>query len=109
MNNATDDNVVPLRKASATLIHPRYLMDEVYAYGAIGLSPTDRTARIVAAMLHTFGMFEIDEVGQDGSMKRVQRGRARISTDATWRVSKPDLDGDGIHGDAVGLLMPANA
>ena len=104
------DNVVPFRRIAASGRPPagygdyqgqaqrrseqRALMDAVYATGSLAVAAGDRDAKLTASRLQVYGFLTIEEVGVDGTMRRLRPSEAiRARSDRPWRLSKPAYGG----------------
>jgi hypothetical protein len=68
----------------------RFLMDAVYAAGALPIEAEDRASKIAATRLTIFGFVVIDEVQADGTLRRLRPSEAfQTCTARPWRISKP--------------------
>ena len=95
------DNVVPFRRPAGLpqaggfpprgreRSDQRSLMDLVYATGAFLLAADDRDTKLVASRLQVYGFLVIEEVGEDGSLRRLRPSEAiRAKNERPWRLSK---------------------
>ncbi|KQP31685.1 hypothetical protein ASF49_09590 [Methylobacterium sp. Leaf104] len=103
---ATMDNVVPFRRTlrpqpsaaapsvprgglAARRSEQRALMDSVYATGSLAVAAGDRETKLIAARLQVYGFVLIEEIGADGTPRRLRPSEAiRARTDSPWRLSK---------------------
>lgn len=101
------DNVVPFRRIPAgdrpmaahmaghdgrsrRRSEQRALMDTVYASGALSVAAGDRDTKLTASRLLVYGFLTIEEVGEDGSFRRLRPSEAiRAGGERPWRLSKP--------------------
>jgi hypothetical protein len=68
----------------------RSLMDAVYAAGSLPIAAGDRPTKAMATRLTIFGFVVIDEIGADGTARRLRPSEAiNAATVYPWRVSKP--------------------
>ena len=68
----------------------RSLMDAVYATGSLIVAAEDRTLKLTASRLQVYGFLAIEEVGEDGAMRRLRPSEAiRARGERPWRLSKP--------------------
>ncbi|MFE1602012.1 hypothetical protein [Methylobacterium sp. ID0610] len=101
-------NVVPFRrsKLQAGGYHPedlaapspalarsrrdqRSLMDTVYEAGHLPVAAGDRDTKLVAARLQVYGFLVIEEVEEDGRLRRLRPSEAvRAEGDRPWRLSR---------------------
>ena len=98
--------IVPFRRkaAYATPLDSRGLMEAVYTAGSLPVSAEDRTTKVMASRLQILGFFVVEEIGVDGSPRRLSATEARMaSLDRPWRVSKPGWGGAHGRPDALGL------
>ena len=121
---ATTDNVVPFRRTArlqqsatphsaprgvaARRSEQRALMDAVYATGSLAVAAGDRETKLIAARLQVYGFFLIEEIGADGSIRRLRPSEAiRARVDCPWRLSKasygagPSLAGKSLAGPSL--------
>lgn len=67
----------------------RSLMDAVYATGTLCVAAGDRDSKLVASRLQVYGFLAIDEVGADGSLRRLRPSEAiRARAERPWRLSR---------------------
>lgn len=67
----------------------RRFLDSVYAAGSLPVAAGDRAAKLMASRLQVYGFVTIEEVGPDGSLRRLKASQAiRAPLDRPWRVSK---------------------
>jgi hypothetical protein len=101
-------NVVPFRRRKAVMngYHPddlaapspalararrdqRSLMDTVYEAGHLPVAATDRDTKLVAARLQVYGFLVIEEVEEDGRLRRLRPSEAvRAECERPWRLSR---------------------
>jgi hypothetical protein len=99
-------NVVPFRRiapASAAgerdarnrrRSEQRALMDAVYATGSMIVAAGDREMKLTASRLQVYGFLTIEEVTEDGGMRRLRPSEAiRARSERPWRLSKPAFGG----------------
>ena len=102
-------NVVAFRQArpkSYSRRDQKNLMEAVYSAGSLPVLADDRGAKAMAARLQLFGFVVIDEIGADGSTRRLRSSEAvAASTARPWRISKPSAGRKGIGvADAVATV-----
>ncbi|ACA20150.1 conserved hypothetical protein [Methylobacterium sp. 4-46] len=102
-------NVVPFRRAkgpAGRACHPedlaapspalararrdqRSLMDTVYEAGHLPVAASDRETKLVAARLQVYGFLVIEEVEEDGRLRRLRPSEAvRAGGERPWRLSR---------------------
>ena len=113
------DNVVPFRRP-AGLPQPgrsglsgmpasgraradqRNLMDIVYGSGSFVLAAEDRETKLVASRLQVYGFLVIEEIGEDGDLRRLRPSEAiRARAERPWRLSKAS------YGAGLAVTIPA--
>ncbi len=68
----------------------RSLLDAVYATGSMVVAAEDRGLKLTASRLQVYGFLAIEEVGEDGRMRRLRPSEAiRARAERPWRLSKP--------------------
>lgn len=68
----------------------RSLLDAVYATGSMILAAEDRATKLTASRLQVYGFLAIEEVKEDGTMRRLRPSEAiRARGERPWRLSKP--------------------
>jgi hypothetical protein len=68
----------------------RSLMDAVYATGSMIVAAEDRTTKLTASRLQVYGFLAVEEVNEDGTMRRLRPSEAiRARSERPWRLSKP--------------------
>ena len=68
----------------------RSLLDAVYATGSMVLAAEDRATKLTASRLQVYGFLAIEEVREDGTMRRLRPSEAiRARGERPWRLSKP--------------------
>lgn len=78
---------------------PKSLLEHVYAEGSLLVRADDRPARMVAAMLGRLGFLVLDEIGPEGSVRRLAPREMSLAAGTNpWRASKADLQGLGEAG-----------
>ncbi len=95
-------NVVPFRRAVPVPAsgereahhrrrgEQRSLLDAVYATGSMIVAAEDRAMKLTASRLQVYGFLAIEEVGEDGLMRRLRPSEAiRARSERPWRLSKP--------------------
>ncbi|MEL6059681.1 MULTISPECIES: hypothetical protein [unclassified Methylobacterium] len=95
-------NVVPFRRPLPTQApgerdardrrrsEQRSLLDAVYATGSMILAAEDRATKLTASRLQVYGFLAIEEVREDGTMRRLRPSEAiRARGERPWRLSKP--------------------
>lgn len=100
------DNVIPFRRPGGQartgrpVVGPgagqarvraeqRGLMDLVYATGTFILGADDSDTKLVASRLQVYGFLVIEEIGEDGSLRRLRPSEAiRARPERPWRLSK---------------------
>ena len=102
------DNVIPFRRPSVPgqgALHggfgpvpaprsraradQRSLMDAVYATGSLRVPAGDRETKLIASRLQVYGFLTIEEMGEDGSLRRLRPSEAiRARSERPWRLSK---------------------
>ncbi len=102
MGSVAVSNVVPFRRFAA--VPPmgerevrdrrrgeqRSLMDAVYATGSMIVAAEERAIKLTASRLQVYGFLAIEEVEEDGSMRRLRPSEAiRARSERPWRLSKP--------------------
>lgn len=101
---ASADNVVPFRRPARfnqggdfgqyqaqgrERANQRSLMDLVYATGVFLLAADDRDTKLIASRLQVYGFLTIEEVGTDGTLRRLRPSEAiRARPDRPWRLTK---------------------
>ena len=101
---ASADNVVPFRRPAGLAqgrsgfecqvrnrarADQRNLMDLVYATGTFILAADDRETKLIASRLQVYGFLTIEEVGTDGTLRRLRPSEAiRARSERPWRLSK---------------------
>lgn len=67
----------------------RSLMDAVYATGSLRVPAGDRETKLIASRLQVYGFLTIEEMGEDGSLRRLRPSEAiRARAERPWRLSK---------------------
>jgi hypothetical protein len=67
-------------------------MEAVYAAGSLPVAPQDRMTKVTAAGLQLFGFVVVEEVQEDGSLRRMKASETiQAATARPWRVSKSTL------------------
>ena len=75
----------------------KHLMEAVYSAGSLPVVADDRETKGMAARLQLFGFVVIDEIGVDGTARRLRSSEAvAASLTRPWRVSKPSVGGKGV-------------
>ena len=105
--SVASENVVPFRRIAAAgrpapfqggmregqaqrRSEQRALMDAVYAAGSLALAAGDRETKLVASRLQVYGFLCIEEVHEDGTMRRLRPSEAiRARSERPWRLSRP--------------------
>ncbi|MDQ4136872.1 MAG: hypothetical protein M3158_11860 [Pseudomonadota bacterium] len=91
--NGQASNVVAFRHArpqSYSRRDQKTLMEAVYSAGSLPVLADDRATKAMAARLQLFGFVIIEEIGADGSARRLRSSEAIDASPARpWRVSKP--------------------
>ena len=104
-SGAASDNVIPFRRPAgfrsqggtgrimsargSDRADQRSLMDAVYATGALVVAAGDRETKLVASRLQVYGFLAIEEVGEDGSLRRLRPSEAiRARPERPWRLAK---------------------
>ncbi|GJE14663.1 MULTISPECIES: hypothetical protein [Methylobacterium] len=95
-------NVVPFRRAvpaqapgerearNRRRSEQRSLLDALYATGSMVVAAEDRGMKLTASRLQVYGFLAIEEVGEDGLMRRLRPSEAiRARAERPWRLSKP--------------------
>lgn len=95
-------NVVPFRRPvpaqapgerearSRRRSEQRALLDAVYATGSMVVAAEDRGLKLTASRLQVYGFLAIEEVGEDGLVRRLRPSEAiRARSERPWRLSKP--------------------
>ncbi|MGH1575451.1 hypothetical protein ACRAWG_38550 [Methylobacterium sp. P31] len=95
-------NVVPFRRAIPVAApgerearnrrrsEQRSLLDAIYATGSMIVAAEDRATKLTASRLQVYGFLAIDEVNEDGTMRRLRPSEAiRARSERPWRLSKP--------------------
>ncbi len=111
------DNVVPFRRpggASGSVGYPglpaqrreradqRSLMDLVYATGTFLLAADDRATKLIASRLQVYGFLAIEEVGEDGALRRLRPSEAiRARCERPWRLTKAS------YASGLGVTIPS--
>ena len=114
---ASADNVVPFRRPvglphgrggfelqvrNRARTDQRNLMDLVYATGTFILAADDRDTKLIASRLQVYGFLTIEEVGSDGTLRRLRPSEAiRTRTDRPWRLSKAS------YGASLAVTIPS--
>ncbi len=100
-------NVVPFRSRAAAGPgrHPKGILEAVYAAGSLTLRGDDLAVKTAAVMLQGLGLFLIDEVLADGTLRPLRRGEGRRAMDRPWRLSKPPFSGKAGLPDADGAFL----
>src|SRR5919206_3047067 len=92
-------NVVAFRRArpqSYSRYDQKRLMEAVYSAGSLPVVADDRDTKAMAARLQLFGFVVIDEIGADGTARRLRSSEAtEASLARPWRVSKPSVGRKG--------------
>ena len=66
------------------------LLDAVYLAGSLPIPADDRATKQMAARLQIYGFVTLEEVGADGTARRLRPSEAvEASAARPWRVSKP--------------------
>lgn len=104
MGSVAVGNVVPFRRFAAPPPtsdreardrrrgEQRSLMDAVYATGSMIVAAEERAIKLTASRLQVYGFLTIDEVGENGAMRRLRPSEAiRARAERPWRLSKPAL------------------
>ena len=106
-------NVVAFRQSrpqSHSRRDQKHLMEAVYSAGSLPVVADDREAKAMAARLQLFGFVVIDEIGPDGTARRLRSSEAvDASLARPWRVSKPSVGRKGIGVADVGGYLTAGA
>ena len=64
----------------------RSLLDAVYATGSMVVAAEDRGLKLTASRLQVYGFLAIEEVGEDGRMRRLRPSEAiRARSERPWR------------------------
>ncbi|GEP06931.1 hypothetical protein [Methylobacterium oxalidis] len=80
----------------------RALMDAVYATGSLAVAAGDRETKLTASRLQVYGFLTIEEVGEDGSTRRLRPSEAiRARPERPWRLSK------AAYGGGLSVTIPA--
>ena len=67
----------------------RSLLDAVYATGSMIVAAEDRGLKLTASRLQVYGFLAIEEVGEDGRMRRLRPSEAiRARSERPWRLSR---------------------
>ena len=116
---AAADNVIPFRRPAGlpsgspgatgsgrsrgqARAEQRNLMDLVYATGTFILAADDRETKLVASRLQVYGFLVIEEIGEDGTLRRLRPSEAiRARLDRPWRLSKAS------YGASLAVTIPA--
>ncbi len=117
---AGTDNVIPFRRPapvrttgfgdfeagprSRARADQRSLMDAVYATGSLKVSAGDRETKLIASRLQVYGFLTIEEMGEDGSLRRLRPSEAiRARSERPWRLSKASYGG----GASLAVTIPS--
>ncbi|WP_336486855.1 hypothetical protein [Methylobacterium nigriterrae] len=112
------DNVVPFRRTAVPgaaarqagfregqakrRSDQRALMDALYATGSLAVAAGDRDTKLTASRLQVYGFLAIEEVGQDGSLRRLRPSEAiRARPERPWRLTKAS------YGASLAVTIPA--
>ncbi|GJD48483.1 hypothetical protein OPKNFCMD_1204 [Methylobacterium crusticola] len=80
----------------------RSLMDTVYEAGSLPVAAGDRETKLLASRLLVYGFLAIDEVGEDGTARRLRPSEAvRAGRERPWRLSKAS------RGASLAVSIPA--
>lgn len=86
-------NVVRFRNGQAvgsSKKDQKCFMDAVYAAGSLQVAANDEETKRLAVRLTIFGFATIDEIGENGALRRLKPSEAFHShSSAQWLVSKP--------------------
>lgn len=67
----------------------RSLMDLVYEAGHLPVAAGDRETKLIAARLQVYGFLVIEEVEEDGRLRRLRPSEAvRAACERAWRLSR---------------------
>ncbi len=90
------------RAPSQAQADQRSLMDIVYGAGSFLLAPDDRETKLTASRLQVYGFLVIEEVCEDGSLRRLRPSEAiRAKAGRPWRLSKSS------YGAGLSVTIPA--
>jgi hypothetical protein len=102
MGCAAVSNVIPFRRAIPAQAagerearhrrrsEQRSLLDAVYGTGSMIVAAEDRAIKLTASRLQVYGFLAIEEVNEDGTMRRLRPSEAiRARAERPWRLSKP--------------------
>jgi hypothetical protein len=81
------------RKAAIAPIHPKSLLERIYAAGSLPIRADDIATKTAAVMLQALGFLVIEEILADGTPRALPRGQARLAMDRPWRLMKPAFSG----------------
>ncbi|HEV2545678.1 MAG TPA: hypothetical protein VGU70_23280 [Methylobacterium sp.] len=115
------DNVIPFRRPAAarqgaiasefgavaaprsrSRADQRSLMDAVYATGSLRVAAGDRETKLIASRLQVYGFLTIEEMGEDGSLRRLRPSEAiRARSERPWRLSKAG------YGSGLAVTIPS--
>ena len=111
------DNVVPFRRIAAQGAprpaglregqakrrgDKRALMDAVYATGSLAVAAGDRDTKLTASRLQVYGFLTIEEVGEDGALRRLRPSEAiRARAERPWRLTR------AAYGAGLAVTIPA--
>ena len=117
---AGTDNVIPFRRPapvqaaglggmtgeagprSRSRADQRSLMDAVYATGSLRVPAGDRETKLIASRLQVYGFLTIEEMGEDGSLRRLRPSEAiRARAERPWRLSKAS------YGASLAVTIPS--
>ena len=80
----------------------RSLMDAVYATGALVVAAEDRDTKLVASRLQVYGFLAIEEIEEDGTLRRLRPSEAiRASDERPWRLAKAS------YGASLSVTIPS--
>jgi hypothetical protein len=92
------------RKAAMAQIHPKSLLERIYAAGSLPIRADDIATKTAAVMLQALGFLVIEEILADGTPRTLSRGQARQAMDRPWRLLKPAFSGRAGVADGDGPL-----
>ena len=108
IESAPTSNIVAFPGARRTPRHDqRGLLEAVYAAGVLPVAADDHETKLMAARLQIFGFFVIEEVGTDGTTRKLKASEAiSAGTGHPCRVSKPSFGGGLPQADARRSFRP---
>ncbi|MGF3024817.1 hypothetical protein ACQVP2_18585 [Methylobacterium aquaticum] len=84
-----DHDLAPSPRVAAARRDQRSLMDTVYEAGTLPVAAGDRETKLLASRLLVYGFLTIDEVGEDGAIRRLRPSEAiRVGRERPWRLSR---------------------